>query len=49
MVSNPDSPKAPTDHTTSLLSAAAISFDGDPADFERAERGLIATHTTGLI
>ncbi len=49
MASTPESPKAPTDHTTALLSAAAISFDGDPADFERAKQGLIATHATGLI
>lgn len=49
MASTPQSPKAPTEHTNSLLSAAAISFDGDPGDFERAERGLIATHSTGLI
>jgi len=43
-------PKPATTHTARLNEAAAamVNFD-DPADFERASRGLIATHDTGRI
>ena len=43
-------PKPATPHTQAVQAgaAAALSFD-DPADFERAGRGLIATHPTGKI
>ena len=44
-----ESPKAPTQHTTALLSDAMISFDANPADAERAARGLVATHPTGVV
>ena len=49
MATEPESPKAPTHHTAALLSAAMISFDANPADAERAARGLIATHPTGVV
>ena len=45
----PASPKPPTDHTLALLAEAATSFTADPADTERASRGLITTHPTGVI
>ncbi len=43
-------PRAATTHTQkrNKQAAALLSFD-DPADFERARRGLIATHDTGRI
>lgn len=40
-------PKDPTDHT--LLANAPRDLGMDPADFERASRGLIAQHPTGVI
>ena len=45
-------PKPPTSHTerANHAAAAALAADGlDPADTERATRGLIATHATGII
>lgn len=45
-------PKPPTSHTTraNLAAAAALAADGlDPADTDRATRGLVATHSTGVI
>ena len=43
-------PKAATSHTSrrNAAVAAVLSLD-DPGDFERAGRGLIATHPTGVI
>jgi len=40
-------PKDATDATRTVTSQAVPPFD--PADFDRAERGLIATHPTGVI
>ncbi len=41
---------APKDATANTRAAnAPRSFDFDPADFDRAERGLLATHPTGVI
>ncbi|NND73805.1 MAG: MBL fold metallo-hydrolase [Ilumatobacter sp.] len=45
----PATPKPPTEHTRALLAAAGASFVADPADTDRASRGLISTHATGLI
>ena len=43
-------PKAATKHTAQLLAEAASSTGPlDPDDFERASRGLLATHQTGII
>ncbi len=44
------SPKPATDHTRRLneASGAVLSLD-DPGDFERANRGLLAQHPTGVI
>jgi alkyl sulfatase BDS1-like metallo-beta-lactamase superfamily hydrolase len=42
-----DTPKAPSRHTTGAN--APRSFDFDPADFDRASRGLVARHPTGVI
>ena len=43
-------PRAASEHTAKYhaRAAAALSFD-DPADYERARRGLVATHDTGRI
>ncbi len=41
-------PKPATEHTMASNAAVAISFD-DPGDFDRAGRGLLATHPTGRI
>lgn len=43
------SPKPPTQHTLDILATSASQFTADPADTERANRGLVATHETGLI
>ena len=45
-----ESPKPASAHTraANTAAAAALSFD-DPGDWERARRGLIATHETGRI
>ncbi len=46
-----ESPRAATPHTAAANAASAaalVSFD-DEADFERANRGLVATHETGRI
>ena len=43
----PMSPKAATGHTRARN--AAVHAELDPADFERASRGLIAQHPTGRI
>ena len=40
-------PKDATAHTRAVLES--VSFDLDAADFDRASRGLIATHPTGRI
>ena len=42
-----DPPKGSTTHTGAVN--RAVQIDLDPADFERATRGLIATHETGRI
>ena len=42
-----DAPKDATDHTRAAN--AAVSLHLDPADFERAGRGRVATHATGRI
>lgn len=42
-----DMPKDATEHTRRALSGPAPAFD--PADFERASRGLVAQHPTGVI
>ncbi len=44
---DPNEPKDATAHTRSLL--GSVQFDLDPADFDRAKRGRIATHPTGRI
>jgi alkyl sulfatase BDS1-like metallo-beta-lactamase superfamily hydrolase len=41
------SPKDPSDHTLAVTTAQLNNLDA--ADWERAERGLIATHPTGVI
>lgn len=41
------SPRAATDHTRSITAPRELGFD--PADHERAARGLIAEHPTGVI
>ena len=47
---DPNSPKPASPYTSELNAAAAamVTFD-DPGDFERANRGLVATHETGTI
>lgn len=40
-------PKDATDHTRAANAARALPFD--PADFDRASRGLVARHPTGII
>lgn len=43
------SPKPPTDATIAVLANAADGIEFDPADFERASKGLIAQLDTGQI
>ena len=40
-------PKDATEHTRTANAPVELGFD--PADFERASRGLVATHPTGQI
>jgi alkyl sulfatase BDS1-like metallo-beta-lactamase superfamily hydrolase len=40
-------PKDATDHTRAVNAPRALPFD--PADFDRASRGLVARHPTGII
>ena len=47
-MSDPEGPKPASAHTRALNEAVAVSFD-DAGDFERATRGLVATHPTGQI
>ena len=42
-----DAPKDATHHTAAANAAVTLALD--PADFERAARGLVATHPTGRI
>ncbi len=44
---SPDLPKDSTTHTRAVLDS--VKFDFDNSDFERANRGLVATHPTGRI
>ncbi len=43
------SPQPPTEHTLAANRAVAQALSLDSADFERATRGLVATHPTGVI
>src|SRR3712207_5286491 len=43
----PTAPKDATNHTRALNAAALPPFD--ESDFERASRGLVAQHSTGVI
>ena len=42
-------PKPASDHTRALHSQAAVMSFDDPGDLDRASRGLIATHPTGVL
>jgi len=44
----PELPKDATEHTRAKVAGAGLSAF-DPADFERASRGMIAQHPTGVI
>ena len=43
----PGAPKAATTHTSTANAERELGFD--PDDFERASRGLVAQHPTGVI
>ena len=42
-------PREPTQHTAAANAAAAVGLELDEADFERASRGHVAQHPTGVI
>jgi alkyl sulfatase BDS1-like metallo-beta-lactamase superfamily hydrolase len=44
-----DTPADPSEHTLTTLAAASAAFIPDSVDMERATRGLVATHPTGVI